>query len=64
MWGEILWARAIPRETLLYKEKEQEIKDEITLNITYYPAFQNIKNILKKRHVTLSSDEEHKKVFP
>ena len=34
------------------------------LNITYYPVFQNIRNILQELHLLLAPDKEHKKVFP
>lgn len=44
---EVLRARAIPKETLLNKEKEQQIKDKITFIVKYLIAFKNIRNILK-----------------
>ena len=34
------------------------------LNITYYPVFQNIRNILQELHLLLAPDKEHEKVFP
>ena len=37
---------------------------EKTFNITYYPAFQNARSIMKKLHILLTSNKEHKKVFP
>ena len=33
-------------------------------NITYYPVFQNIRNILQELHLLLAPDKEYKKVFP
>ena len=32
-------------------------------NITYYPVFQNIRNILQELHLLLAPDKEHKKFF-
>ena len=34
------------------------------LNITYYPVFQNIRNILQELNLSLALDKEHEKVFP
>ena len=35
-----------------------------TLNITYYPVFQNIRNIIQELRLLLAPNKEHKKVFP
>ena len=35
----------------------------MTCNITYYPVFQNIRNILQQLHILLTPGKEHKKVF-
>ena len=61
---EILQAREIPREGLLSREKIKKQDNKLTFNVTYYPVFQNIKNILKELHVILACDEQRKKVFP
>ena len=37
---------------------------KLTFNITYYPVFQNVRNILQELHILLTPDQEHKKVFP
>ena len=61
---EILRARAIPRDALLEKVNNQEKQNKITFNITYHPAFRNVRKILEKLHVILASDDGHKKAFP
>ena len=33
------------------------------LNITYYPVFSKLKNILSEIHLQLTRDKEHEKVF-
>ena len=50
--------------TLLEREKAETSKPRLTFNITYYPVFQNIRNILQELHLLLAPDKEHKKVFP
>ena len=37
---------------------------KLTLNITYYPEFQNVRSILSEFQILLAPDKEHKKVFP
>ena len=64
VWKEILWARKIPRNELLDKEKSQGNDSKLTFNVTYYPVFRHLKNQLKELHVILACDEAHKKVFP
>ena len=34
-----------------------------TFIITYYPVFQNVRNILQEVHIFLTPDQEYKKVF-
>ena len=38
--------------------------DRLTFIITYYPVFQNVRNILQELDLLLAPDKEHKKVFP
>ena len=39
-------------------------QNKLTFNITYYPVFQNLRNILQNlRRVLLTPDKEYKKVF-
>ena len=61
---EILRARKIPRNELLEKERNHPEENKLTFNITYYPAFQNIKTILEELQILLAPDKEHQKVFP
>ena len=35
----------------------------MTFNITYYPVFQNVRNILQELHILLTPYQEYKKVF-
>ena len=39
-------------------------ESELTFDITYYPSFQNVRNISEELRIWLASDKEHKKVFP
>ena len=61
---QILRAREYSRKDLLEREKAETSEPKLTLNITYYPVFQNIRNILQELHLLLAPDKEHKKVFP
>ena len=42
------------------RPSKRKIKD---FNITYYPIFQNIRNLLQELDFLLPADKEHKKVF-
>ena len=46
------------------EEKAETSDPKLTLNITNYPVFQNIRNMLQELHLLLDPDREHKKVFP
>ena len=46
------------------KTKTETSEPKLTFNITYYPVFQNIRNILQELHLLLAPDEEYKNVFP
>ena len=39
-------------------------EQKLTFNITYYPAFQNVRAIMEELHILLIPNKEHKKVFP
>ena len=54
--------RAIPRDALLEKFKNQEKQNKITFSTTYHPVFWNVRKMLKL-HVILASDDGHRKVF-
>ena len=60
---EMFRARAIPRDALLEKVKNQEKQNKITFNITYHPVFRNVRKILEELNVILPSDDGHEKVF-
>ena len=51
------------RESLLEKVKLESDQNKLTFNITYYPIFQNVRNILQELHILLTADQEHKNVF-
>ena len=56
--------RSNSRKDLLEREKAKTSKPRLTFNITYFPVFQNIRNILQELHLLLAPDKEYKKVFP
>ena len=58
---QILRAREHSRKDL-EREKAKTSESRLTFNITYYPVFQNIRNILQERHLLLAPYKEHKKV--
>ena len=45
-----LRAREHSRKDLLEREKSGTSEPKLTFNITYYPVFQNIRNILQELH--------------
>ena len=57
-------AREHSRKELLEREKAEASEPKLTFNITYYPAFQNIRNIFKELHLLLAPNKEHKTVCP
>ena len=61
---EILKKRKIPRNELLEKERNHREENKLTVNITYYPAFQNTKTILEELQILLASHKRHQKAFP
>ena len=60
----MLWARKIPRNELIDKQKSKGNNSKLTFNVTYYPVFRHLKSQSKEWHVVLAGDEGHKKVFP
>ena len=64
---QVLRAREHSRESLLEKMKSESDQNKLTFNITYYPVFQNVRNILQELHIHnknyITPDKEHKKVF-
>ena len=61
---QILKARGESRDSLLERGNTKTSDSKLTFNITYYPAFQNVRSILEELQILLASDKEHKKVFP
>ena len=60
---QILRAREHSRKDLLEREKTETSEPKLTFNITYYPVFQNITNMLQELHLLLAPDKEQKKVL-
>ena len=60
---QILKARGESRDSLLERVNTRTSESKLTFNITYYPAFQNVRNILQELQILLVPDKEHKKVF-
>ena len=61
---QILKARGESRDSHLEQGNTRTSESKRTFNITYYPAFQNVRSILKELQILLAPDKEHKKVFP
>ena len=62
--NQILRAGEHSRNDLLEREKQQMSEQKLRFNITYYPAFQNVRVIMEELHILLTLNKEHKKVFP
>ena len=60
---QVLRAREHSMESLLEKMNSESDQKKLTFNITCYPVFQNVRNILQETQILLTSDQEHKKVF-
>ena len=60
---QILRASEHFKKSLLKKAKSESNQKKLTFNITYYPVFQNVRNILQELHIFLTLDQEDKKVF-
>ena len=60
---QVLRASELSRESLLKKVKSESDQMKLAYNITYYPVFRNVRNILQELHILLKPDKEHKKVF-
>ena len=60
---QILKARGESRDSLL-ERGNTKTNTKLTFNITYYPAFQNVRSILEELQILLAPDKQHKKVFP
>ena len=60
---QVLQAREHSRESLLKIVKRESDQNKLRINITYYPVFENVRNILQELHIFLTPDKEHNKVF-
>ena len=60
---QILKARGESRNSLLEQGNTKTSDSKLTFNITYYPAFQNVRSILEELQNLLAPNKEHKKVF-
>ena len=63
MQKQILRAREHSRNDLLQREKHQMPEQKITFNITYHPAYQNVRSVMEELHFWLIPNKEHKKIF-
>ena len=61
---QILRVQEHSSKELLETEKTETSEMKLTFNITCYPVFQSIRNILQELHLLLVPYKEHKKVFP
>ena len=63
---QVLRGRKFSRDSLLRKKSSKQNSEEtkLTFNLTYYPIFSRLKNILSELHILLAPDESHKAVFP
>ena len=50
-------------EIKLNEIKSESDQKKLTFSITYYPVFQNVRNILQELHILLTPDQEYKKIF-
>ena len=60
---QLLKARNHSRNDLLEREKKQMSEQKLTFNIIYYPAFQNLRAIMKELHILSTPNRKHKKLF-
>ena len=60
---QILKAQKYRRAELLHSQREEVHKNKLVFDITYYPIFSKLQNILSKIHLLLTPGREHRKVF-
>ena len=60
---QILKGRGESRDSLLEQENTEASHSKLTFNITYYPAFQNVRSILEELEILLAPDKEHIQSF-
>ena len=59
MSNKILRGREHSRNDLLEREKPKISEQKLTFNITYYPAFQNVRIIMEELHILLTPNKAH-----
>lgn len=61
--GKIVWKQALRpfQESFLEMEKSQPAETRPAFDITFYPMFQNISNVLQELHIPLKLDKNSKK---
>ena len=52
------------QEIIFLRENRHKSEQKLTFNITYHPAFQNVRSIMEELHILLTPNKEHRKVFP
>ena len=60
---QLLRAWGFLRDSQLDRENSRKEQNKIIFDLTYYPLFQNFKNILAELHLLLTPDDAHKVVF-
>ena len=55
--------RGESRDNFLERNNTKTFESKLTFNITYYPAFQNVRSMLEELKILLAPDKEHKKCF-
>ena len=48
---QVLWALEQSRKSLLENMKPESNQKKLIFNCTYYPLFQNVRNILQELHI-------------
>ena len=60
---QILKVRGESRDSHLERGNTRTSENKLTFNITYYPAFQDVRSILEELQILLAPDKEQKKHF-
>ena len=60
---QVLRVENSPEMNRLIEKKREKDKMPITFNVTYHPAFSEMKSILSNIHLLLTPDSKHLKVF-
>ena len=60
---QVLQTHEHSRESVLEKVKSESDQKKLIFKVIYYPAFQNVRNILQELLILLTPGQEHKTVF-